>query len=41
MDDALNDLGEYIAAKAGDSVSSWSILLNELSIVTSRDNLLA
>jgi len=41
MDDALNDLGEYIAAKAGDSVSSWSVLLNELSIVTSRDNLLA
>ena len=41
MDDALNDLGEYIAAKAGDSVSSWSVLLNELSIVTSRANLLA
>jgi len=41
MDDALNDLGEYIAAKAGDSVSSWSVALGELSIVTSRDNLLA
>ena len=41
MDDALNDLGEYIAAKAGDSVSSWSVVLGELSIVTSRDNLLA
>ena len=41
MDDALNDLGEYIAAKAGDSVSSWSVVLSELSIVISRDNLLA
>ena len=41
MDDALNDLGEYIAAKAGDSVSSWSVVLSELSIVIRRDNLLA
>ena len=41
MDDALNDLGEYIAAKAGDSVSTWSVALGELSIVTTRGNLLA
>ena len=41
MDDALNDLGEYIAAKAGDNVSSWSVVLGELSIVTSRDDLIA
>jgi NADH-quinone oxidoreductase subunit C len=41
MDDPLNDLGEYIAAKAGDNVSSWSVVLGELSIVTSRDDLIA
>ena len=39
MDEALNDLGEHIAGKAGDAVVSWNIALGELTIVTSRDDL--
>ena len=39
MDEALNDLGEHIAGKAGDAIVSWSIALGELSIVTYRDDL--
>ncbi|MGB0632377.1 MAG: NADH-quinone oxidoreductase subunit C [Alphaproteobacteria bacterium] len=39
MDEALNDLGEYIAGKAGDAVASWEIALGELMVVTSRDKL--
>jgi len=41
MSDTLNDLGDYIAGKAGDAVLSWEIALDELAIVTTRDNLSA
>jgi len=41
MNDTLNDLGDYIAGKAGDAVLSWEIALGELAIVTTRDNLSA
>jgi len=41
MSDTLNDLGDYIAGKAGDAVLSWEIALGELAIVTTRDNLSA
>jgi len=41
MNDTLNDLGDYIAGKAGDAVLSWEIALDELAIVTTRDNLSA
>jgi len=41
MNDTLNDLGDYIAGKAGDAVLSWKIALDELAIVTTRDNLSA
>ena len=39
MDEALNDLGEYIADQSGDAVTSWSITLGELALGTTRDNL--
>lgn len=39
MDETLNDLGEYIAGKAGDAVASWQIALGELSVETTRDGL--
>lgn len=39
MNDALNDLGEYIASKAGEHVVSWEIGLGELMVTTSRDGL--
>ena len=39
MNDALNDLGEYIASKAGEPVVSWEIALGELMVTTSRDEL--
>ena len=39
MDEALNDLGEYIASKSGDAVTFWSISLDELALETTRDNL--
>ncbi|MEC8087407.1 MAG: NADH-quinone oxidoreductase subunit C [Pseudomonadota bacterium] len=39
MEDTLNDLGDYIAGKAGRSVISWDVTLGELSIVTTRDSL--
>lgn len=41
MSDTLNDLGDYIAGKAGDAVLSWEIALGELATVTTRDNLSA
>jgi len=41
MNDTLNDMGDYIAGKAGDAVLSWEIALDELAIVTTRDNLSA
>jgi len=41
MSDTLDDLGDYIAGKAGDAVLSWEIALGELAIVTTRDNLSA
>jgi len=41
MSDTLDDLGDYIAGKAGDAVLSWEIALDELAIVTTRDNLSA
>ena len=41
MDEALNDLGEYIADQSGDAVTSWSITLGELALGTTRDNLSA
>ena len=40
MNDALNDLGEYIAGKAGEHVASWEIALGELMVTTSRDSLM-
>ena len=39
MDEALNDLGEYIADQSGDAVTFWSISLDELALETTRDNL--
>ncbi len=39
MDEALNDLGEYIADQSGDAVTSWSISLGELVLETTRDYL--
>lgn len=39
MNDALNDLGEYIASKAGEHVTSWEIALGELMVTTSRESL--
>ena len=39
MDEALKDLGEYIADQSGDAVTSWSITLGELALETTRDNL--
>jgi len=41
MNDTLNDLGDYIAGKAGGAVLSWEIALGELAIATTRDNLSA
>ena len=41
MSDTLNDLGDYIAGKAGDAVLSWEIALGELAILTTPDNLSA
>ena len=41
MDEALKDLGEYIADQSGDAVTSWSIALGELALETTRDNLSA
>jgi NADH-quinone oxidoreductase subunit C len=40
MNDALNDLGEYIASKAGEHVVAWEIGLGELMITTSRDGVI-
>ena len=40
MNDALNDLGEYIASKAGEHVVAWEIGLGELMITTSRDGVM-
>jgi NADH-quinone oxidoreductase subunit C len=39
MNDALNDLGEFIASKADEHVASWEIALGELLVTTSRDGL--
>ena len=39
MNDALNDLGEYIANKAGEHAASWEIVFDELMVVTSRKSL--
>ena len=41
MDEALNDLGGYIADQSGDAVTSWNITLGELALKTTRDNLSA
>jgi NADH-quinone oxidoreductase subunit C len=40
MNDALNDLGEYIASKAGEHVVAWEIALDELMVTTTRESLL-
>tara|TARA_R110000868_G_scaffold10313_14_gene50637 strand:- start:4624 stop:5247 length:624 start_codon:yes stop_codon:yes gene_type:complete len=40
MDDALNDLGDYIAGKAGEHVVAWEIALGELMVTTTRESLL-
>jgi NADH-quinone oxidoreductase subunit C len=40
MNDALNDLGEYIASKAGEHVVAWEIGLGELMVTTSRDGVM-
>lgn len=40
MNDALNDLGEYIASKAGEHVVAWEIALGELMVTTTRESLL-
>jgi len=40
MNDALNDLGEYIASKAGEHVVAWEIGLGELMVTTSRDGVI-
>lgn len=40
MNDALKDLGEYIASKAGENVTAWDIALGELMVTTTRDGLL-
>jgi len=40
MNDALNELGEYITNKAGEHVTSWEIALGELMVTTSRESLL-
>jgi NADH-quinone oxidoreductase subunit C len=39
MNDALKDLGEYIAGKAGERVVAWDIALGELMLTTTRDSL--
>ena len=39
MDEALNDLGEYITDQSGDAITSWSISLGELALETTRDYL--
>ncbi|PPR11643.1 MAG: NADH-quinone oxidoreductase chain 5 [Alphaproteobacteria bacterium MarineAlpha11_Bin1] len=39
MDEVLNDLGGYIAAKVDKGVASWHIALNELILETSTDGL--
>jgi NADH-quinone oxidoreductase subunit C len=39
MNDALKDLGEYIAGKAGERVVAWDIALSELMLTTTRDSL--
>ena len=39
MEDTLNDLGDYIAGKAGELVIAWEVALGELSIVTNRHGL--
>lgn len=40
MNDALNDLGEYIASKGGGHVVAWETGLGELMITTSRDGVM-
>jgi NADH-quinone oxidoreductase subunit C len=40
MNDALNDLGEYIASKAREHVVAWEIALDELMVTTTRESLL-
>jgi NADH-quinone oxidoreductase subunit C len=40
MNDALNDLGEYIASKGGEHVVAWETGLGELMITTSRDGVM-
>jgi NADH-quinone oxidoreductase subunit C len=40
MNDALKDLGEYIASKAGETITGWEIALGELMVTTTRDGLL-
>ena len=39
MEGTLNDLGDYIAGKAGELVIAWEVALGELSIVTNRHGL--
>ena len=39
MNDALKDLGEYIAGKAGERVVAWDLALGELMLTTTRDSL--
>ena len=39
MNDALKDLGEYIAGKAGERVVAWDIALGELMLTTTRESL--
>ena len=40
MDEALTELGEYLADKLGPAMVSWRVAVHELSIVTAREQIL-
>jgi NADH-quinone oxidoreductase subunit C len=41
MDDALNELGAYIADHLGSAVIDWRVALGELNVEVARDNIVA
>ena len=40
MDDALNELGAYLADRLGPAVLSWQLALGELSVEIDREQLI-
>ena len=41
MDEALNELGDYLAVKRGEAIVSWYVAFGELTIVVAREQIVS